>query len=68
MAVRRSNLIGDILLRENKLSKEDLERGLELQSDSNKTLGDILIKDRIRISKPKEIFRPDIYPEDNAAS
>ena len=47
MAVKESNLIGDILLRENKISKEDLERGLELQSDSNDTLGDILIKEKI---------------------
>ena len=47
MAVKKSNLIGDILLRENKISKEDLERGLELQSDSSDTLGEILIKEKI---------------------
>jgi len=47
MAVRTSNLIGDILLREDKISKEDLERGLELQSDSNDTLGNILINEKI---------------------
>jgi len=40
-------MIGDILLRENKISKEDLERGLELQADSNDPLGDILIKENI---------------------
>ena len=47
MAVRTSNLIGDILLREDKISKEDLERGLELQSESNDTLGNILINEKI---------------------
>ena len=47
MTARVSNLIGDILLRENKISKEDLERGLELQSDSDDNLGDILIKENI---------------------
>ncbi|TFB08012.1 type II secretion system protein GspE, partial [Candidatus Marinimicrobia bacterium MT.SAG.2] len=47
MTARVSNLIGDILLRENKISKEDLEKGLELQSDSNENLGDILIKENI---------------------
>ena len=43
MTARVSNLIGDILLRENKISKEDLERGLELQSDSNENLIDGVI-------------------------
>ena len=47
MTARVSNMIGDILLRENKISKEDLERGLELQVDSNDNLGDILIKENI---------------------
>ena len=47
MTARVSNMIGDILLRENKISKEDLERGLELQSDSHGNLGDILIKENI---------------------
>jgi len=47
MAARVSNLIGDILLREDKISKEDLERGLELQSESNDSLGNILISEKI---------------------
>ncbi|MCH7886838.1 MAG: Flp pilus assembly complex ATPase component TadA [Candidatus Marinimicrobia bacterium] len=47
MTARVSNMIGDILLRENKISKEDLERGLELQADSNDNIGAILIKENI---------------------
>lgn len=47
MTARVSNMIGDILLREKKISKEDLERGLELQADSHDNLGDILIKENI---------------------
>ncbi len=47
MTARVSNLIGDILLREDKISKEDIERGLELQADSHESLGNILIKENI---------------------
>ncbi len=47
MTARVSNMIGDILLREKKISQEDLERGLELQADSHDNLGDILIKENI---------------------
>ena len=47
MTARVSNMIGDILLRGNKISKEDLERGLELQADLNDNIGAILIKENI---------------------
>ncbi|MCH7818352.1 MAG: Flp pilus assembly complex ATPase component TadA [Candidatus Marinimicrobia bacterium] len=47
MTARVSNLIGDILLRENKISKEDLEHGLELQADSSENLGAIFLKENI---------------------
>lgn len=47
MTARGMNLIGDILVKENKISKEDLERGLEIQADTNKPLGSVLLDENL---------------------
>ena len=47
MTARGMNLIGDILVKENKISKEDLERGLEIQAETNKPLGSVLLEENL---------------------
>ena len=43
---KKSNLIGNILLRDEKITKENLDKALEIQADTNDPLGTILLNEK----------------------